>query len=159
MADIERRRSRPLDWPGLPALFGRRLFEWPELPAGWFGAIPEPIPSPLGHVSIEEYREDGDVVVRAELPGLDPEQDLEVTVEDGVLRIRAERRMEEKTETKEGYRSEFRYGSFVRQVALPIGADDEHISAAYDDGILTVRVPVDVEQEKADVRRIPVARS
>ena len=61
------------------------------------------------------------MVVRAELPGVDPEKDIDVTVEDGVLTISAERR--ESTEKKEdtSYRSEFRYGSFVRRLPVPRG--------------------------------------
>jgi HSP20 family protein len=89
-------------------------------------------------VRIEEYVEEGNEVIRAELPGMEPDKDLDVTVQDGVLTIKAER-SEEKTEKG---RSEFRYGSFLRRVMLPAGADESDVTATYDKGILTVRVPI-----------------
>ena len=82
--------------------------------------------------------EDGHYVVRAEIPGIDPAKDIDITVRDGRLTIKAER-----TEKKEAKgRSEFRYGSFVRSVMLPAGANEDDIKATYDKGILTVSVAV-----------------
>lgn len=89
-------------------------------------------------IRLEEQMEDGHYVVRAELPGLDPAKDVDITVRDGQLTIKAER-----TERKEAKgRSEFSYGSFVRSVTLPAGANEEDITANYDQGILTVSVGV-----------------
>ena len=82
--------------------------------------------------------QDGHYVLRAELPGLDPAKDVDITVRDGRLTIKAER--SEKKETKG--RSEFSYGSFVRSITLPTGANEEDIKATYDKGILTVSVAV-----------------
>jgi HSP20 family protein len=128
------------EWP-----FGRfmDLFE-PE-----FGRLFEGFP-PLvawhdARMRIEEEMQNGTLVIRAELPGVDPDKDVEIDVTDDLLTIRAERRSEE-TETKEaGYRSEFRYGSLVRAVALPKGTVTDDVKAAYKDGILEVRVPMPVE--------------
>ena len=89
-------------------------------------------------IRLEDEIEDGHYVVRAELPGLDPAKDVDITVDDGVLTIKAER--SEKKESKG--RSEFAYGSFVRSVTLPTGADEGDIKATYDKGILTVSVAV-----------------
>jgi HSP20 family protein len=105
---------------------------------------------------VEEFVENGTVVVRFEMPGLDPDKDVEVTVSDGVLRIKAERREEVTPDDKSGYRSEFRYGSYTRAVALPVGATDDDVKATYRDGILEVRVPV--TGSNADARRVPIAR-
>jgi HSP20 family molecular chaperone IbpA len=80
--------------------------------------------------------------VRAEIPGVQPDQDIDLTVRDGHLVIKAER--SEKAE--HNGRSEFVYGSFVRTVALPSGADENDIKASYDNGILTVSVGVSKEQ-------------
>jgi HSP20 family protein len=126
----------------LPDVF-RRLFEVAPESGGWIRA--------------EERREGDDAVVRFELPGVDPEHDVEISVVDGVLHVRAER--QEKSERREdgGYRSEFRYGSFVRNVALPPGVDADDIRASYKDGILEVRIPVGKEQ-KPETKRIPVSR-
>ncbi|MDQ1521541.1 MAG: hypothetical protein QOI55_2614 [Actinomycetota bacterium] len=56
-----------------------------------------------------------------------------------------------------GYRSEFRYGSFVRNIALPAGVDADDIHASYKDGILEVRIPAGKEQ-KPETKRIRVSR-
>ena len=99
-------------------------------------------------VRIEDYTEQCAYVVRAQLPGLDSEKDVEVTVEGGVLTIHAERR-------EEAHRLEFRYGSLTRSVALPGGADPDKSTASYDRGILEVRVPVNRAEgaEPADSNR------
>jgi HSP20 family molecular chaperone IbpA len=87
---------------------------------------------------VEDEMKDGLYEVRAELPGVDPIEDIEVTVRDGQLTIKAER-----TQTSESNgHSEFSYGSFVRTVPLPAGADEDDINAIYDRGILTVSVPL-----------------
>jgi HSP20 family protein len=87
---------------------------------------------------IEDLIKDGRYELRAELPGIDPAKDIDITVRDGQLTIKAERAKESRTNG----RSEFVYGSFARSIALPIGADEDDITATYDKGILTVSVPV-----------------
>jgi HSP20 family protein len=87
---------------------------------------------------LEDEVKDGVYEVRAELPGVDPADDIEVSVRDGKLTIKAER-----TQTTESNgHSEFSYGSFIRTVPLPAGADEDDINATYDRGILTVSVPL-----------------
>jgi HSP20 family protein len=129
------------------SLRGHWLFDWPDTLSSWFE---ETTPR------VEEFQEDGMMVVRAEMPGIDPDRDVEITVSDGTLRIKAERRQESKTEDKQGYHSEFHYGSFLRTVPLPAGATDEDVKATYHDGILEVRIPVNAE--KAEAKKIPVSR-
>ena len=87
-------------------------------------------------IRLEDEIQDGHYVVRAELPGIDPAKDVDITVADGQLTIKASRG--EKKESKG--RSEFSYGSFVRSVMLPADADEDDITASYDKGILTVSV-------------------
>jgi HSP20 family protein len=106
-------------------------------------------------MKLEEFRDDGSLVVRAELPGIDPQRDVEVTVSDGLLRIHAHRKQETTSDDKDGYRSEFRYGAFTRVLPLPAGASEDDVSASYTDGILEVRLPVDAEQAAA--RTVPVS--
>ena len=87
---------------------------------------------------LEDETKEGIYEVRAELPGVDPIEDIEVTVRDGQLTIKALR-------TRAGESnglSEFSYGSFTRTVSLPEGADEDDVSATYDRGILTVSVPL-----------------
>ncbi len=85
---------------------------------------------------MEDETCDGRYEVRVELPGVDPIEDVEVTVRDGELTIKAERTQSADTDG----RSEFSYGSFARTIPLPIGADEDGIHATYDRGILTVSV-------------------
>jgi HSP20 family protein len=136
------RRERPMfadlmDWleAGFPTLPITRPFT---------GAQP---------MRVEDYVDQGQYMVRAELPGIDPEKDVEITVDNGVLTVRAERREEK----KEGGRSEFRYGSFTRSVTLPPGADEESVSASYRDGILEVKTALK-EEKKPESRRIAIAK-
>lgn len=93
-------------------------------------------------IKVEEVRDGDSLVVRAELPGIDPEKDVDVSIVDGSLHISGFR--EEKTEQKEkdSYRSEFRYGSFSRTLPLPEGATADSVTATYKDGVLEVRVPI-----------------
>jgi HSP20 family protein len=127
-------------------------WDWPELWRRFWE------PDVGGWLRVEEYRDGNELVVRAEIPGIDPEKDVEITVSDGLLHISARREERSETRDKAGYRSEFRYGSFERTVALPAGAKESDVKASYRDGILEVRVPVEAEAEKAATVRIPVTR-
>jgi HSP20 family molecular chaperone IbpA len=129
----------------------RSLFpEFSELFAG-FPSLAGIRPAFDTHVMrLEDEMKDGRYLVRAEMPGVDPAKDIEITVRDGQLTIKAER-----SETKEfNGRSEFSYGSFVRTVSLPAGADEDNIEATYDKGILTVSVAV--SEPKPAERRVQV---
>ncbi|MEU7143920.1 Hsp20/alpha crystallin family protein [Nocardia sp. NPDC046473] len=97
-----------------------------------------------GHLlRVEDVVEDGHYIVRAEIPGIDPEKDVEVSVQGRQLTIKAERT--EKHEEKG--RSEFSYGSFYRSVTLPQNAESDGIAANYAKGILTVSVPLGEPKE------------
>jgi HSP20 family protein len=101
-------------------------------------------------IRVEEYAEDSRYLVKAELPGMDPATDVEVTVDSGCLTIHAER--SDKTEGK--HRSEFRYGSFTRSLTLPPNAVEDDVTASYDAGVLTVSIGLKGEKEAA--RKIEV---
>ena len=101
---------------------------------------------------MEEHVADGRYAVRAELPGVDPAKDIEVTVAEGILTIRAERH----EENQGRHRSEFRYGTFTRHIPLPVTADATDIKATCHWGILDVSIGLrDTDKDKAG-RRIPV---
>jgi HSP20 family protein len=106
---------------------------------------------------VEEFVEGDVLVVRAELPGIDPEKDVDLSVVDGVLHISAEREEKSEQKEKDSYRSEFRYGSFSRNIPLPAGYSETDVKATYRDGVLEIRVPA-TEQPKAAAVKIPVAR-
>ncbi|NKX49186.1 Hsp20 family protein [Arthrobacter deserti] len=97
---------------------------------------------------VEEFRDGSIMVVRAELPGVDPDNDVDISIRESTLHIRAERREQTEEKSREGYRSEFKYGSFSRTVALPPGCRQEDVSATYRDGILEVRIPVPQEPQQ-----------
>ena len=107
---------------------------------------------------VEEFVDDATWVIRAELPGIDPEKDVEIEVSDGVLLIRAHRAERTEEERPSGYHSEFRYGSFERRIRLPEGATEADVKASYKDGILEIRVPVPPAVEKT-ATKVPVERS
>lgn len=136
MAKLARRQT--------PALFPD-VFDWLDTP--WSALLPF---TPSQTFRVEDFVEGDTYVVRAELPGLDPEKDIEVEVTDGALTIRAERREEH----EEPHRSEFRYGSLTRSVALPDRCDTDNIKATYDQGILRVEAPV--AAAKPEGRKIAV---
>ena len=83
---------------------------------------------------------DGNLVVRLDLPGIDPGKDVQVTVEAGMLCIRGERR-EPAAEHGGLYRRQWRYGAFEQGITLPEGVTGEGITASYTDGVLEVIVP------------------
>ena len=92
-------------------------------------------------------------LLRLDLPGVKPES-VELTVEDNVLTIKAERPAPPQAEGIESVIAERPYGSFSRQVVLGSNLDTEHIQADYEAGVLTVVIPV---AEKAKPRRIEVS--
>ncbi|MEV4671443.1 MULTISPECIES: Hsp20/alpha crystallin family protein [Actinomadura] len=138
MSALERRETRGI-FP--------ELFDWIESPFTAFR-------TGTGQaMRVENYVDEGDHVIRAELPGIDPDKDIEITVTGGVLRIHAERHEEK----REGQRSEFRYGSFTRSFTLPAATEIDDIKAYYDKGILIVRVPMP-KAAKAEAKRITVEK-
>lgn len=109
-------------------------------------------------MKVEQFQDGSTLVVRAEVPGIDPDKDVDVSVSDGMLHIRAEREEKSEHKSKNGYRSEFRYGSFSRSVALPAGAKEEDITATYKDGVLEVRAPAPVTAPAEASKKIRVDR-
>ncbi len=147
------RYQRPeVAWPG----FGRlsslrdeldRLFEspWTELArtsqllSGWTPAL--------------DIHEDKDnFIVRAELPGMKRE-DIDVSLHDGALSISGERKLEQKFEEAEVYRTERFFGKFQRTVSLPAAVAADKVKAQYKDGVLTITLP---KTEEAKPKQIDV---
>jgi HSP20 family protein len=127
MTDLERRMEdlfQGLDWP--------RSFApmWAELAAGT-----RPFPP-----ATDVFQRNGDLVVRLELPGIDPEKDVSVTLEEGQLVVSGERRQKTEVKEQDYYRMESRYGSFRRRIPLPEGVDESRIKAEYTDGVMEVVV-------------------
>lgn len=131
---------------------------WPEIFARRWPETFEGVPFVGAAMRMEQFTEqDGTFVLRAELPGIDPEADVTITVANDRLTILGEREERSESDQDGGYHSEFRYGSFKRSVPLPQGADTANIAATSTDGILEVRVPVDTEHGD-DVVEVSVTR-
>jgi HSP20 family protein len=139
-----RRRGEWFDFPDVLRL------ELPDV-SRWFDRA-----GPAGRMRIEEEMKDDSIVIRAEIPGIDPDKDVEITVADDVLTIKAARRQEFKEEDEGRIRSEFRYGEYRRSLVLPKGAAANDIKAIYKDGILEVTVPV--ETRSSEQQKVAIAR-
>lgn len=87
--------------------------------------------------AMDVVQKDGDLVVRAELPGVKLE-DVDITVHDRVLTVSGERKVEQETERGGYLVRERRHGSFRRSMQLPEGVDEENIRARFQDGVLEV---------------------
>ena len=134
------RREPHGEAPDVFSRFDRMFEEWARMSPfrlmgfpRWWGA--EDL------IRVEGYRENGALVIRADLPGIDPDKDVELTVSDGMLHIEAERREEEKREEKGYVRQEVRYGSLSRSLPLPAGVTEADITATYKAGVLEIRIP------------------
>jgi HSP20 family molecular chaperone IbpA len=122
------------------------IFAWLE------GPFVSPRPVAAQAMRMEEHVAGGRYVVRAELPGIDPAKDMEVSVSKGILTVRAERHEEMRGQ----HRSEFRYGTFTRHIALPVSADADDVKATCHWGVLEVSIGLRDAGEDEAGRRIPV---
>jgi HSP20 family protein len=136
----------------VPASLDKVFEDWMTFPFRWsFGAW-----TGDDVIRVDQYRENGTLVIKAEMPGIDPDKDVELTIEGGVLQIEAERREEETTDEKGYVTKELRYGRFSRTLLLPEGVSEADIKATYKDGILEVRVPT---PEPRPATRIEVSKA
>jgi HSP20 family protein len=119
--------------------------------ATWMDRLFDERPS----MRVEEFMDDGVLVVRVEMPGIDIDKDVDVSVQEGMLHIRAQRTLEEEKKEKSYFRSEFRYGAFERTLPLPPGATVDDVKATYEDGVVEIRIPAAGE---AKVAKVPVQR-
>ncbi|MGN6575307.1 MAG: Hsp20/alpha crystallin family protein [Nocardioides sp.] len=125
------------------------MLSWLESGVGFdarsFGLAP--------YVKVEDFVDDGTYVLRADMPGIDPDKDVEVSIVGDMVTIRGERREEQKDKNHH----ELHYGSFARSVQLPHGTKPEEVSASYVDGVLEVRIPMAVPEEpsshKVEIKR------
>lgn len=124
--------------------FGRMLGE-----GGWRGQVAAP--------SVDIVDTEKALQVTAELPGMS-ETDIDITVQDGVLTLRGEKKQEKTEKDANRYLSERHYGAFLRSFALPAGIDDSAIKATFDKGVLHITLPK-LPEAAARVRKIAIARS
>ena len=149
------RRDRATD----SANWFNRMFE------EWMRSLPMRRPFGLGWdwpgedlIRVDQYRENGTEIIRAELPGIDPHKDVELTVTDGMLRLNAERRLEKKAEDEGYLRHELHYGSCTRTLPLPEGVKEADITATYKDGILEIRIPLPEQPAESKAQKIAITK-
>ncbi len=106
--------------------------------------------------SMDVFEDEGNLVIRAELPGV-KQEDVDITVHDRVLTVSGQRREEQEQERGGYYVRERRQGSFRRSVMLPQGVEEDKIRARYEDGIL--EVTVDGAAAVREPRRIQIEGS
>ena len=91
-----------------------------------------------------------EIRVKAELPGMDA-KDIEVSLNDGHLTIRGERKQENEEKDENVHRVERRYGSFSRSFRLPVEVDVEKVKADYKDGVLSIHLPKSEENSERKI--------
>ena len=137
MSAIVHRSANPmgeiLDWLDQNAPFRMR----------GFGMLP--------YIRVEDFVQEGTYVLRAELPGVDPDRDIDLEVNADSLTISGQR----KEEKRDRNHHEFHYGSFSRTVPLPRGIKPEDVKASYTDGVLEVRIPIPAETRQT--QRVPIS--
>lgn len=102
--------------------------------------------------SVEVINKDADVVVKAEMPGMNKE-DIQLEIMDNTLHLKGERKHERKEEGDDYYINEINYGSFHRALTLPSTVDMEKVKAEYKDGVLEIVLP---KKEETKAKRIPI---
>jgi len=130
----------------------KRPFSWFERPS-W---LPGRGLTGVGEVSasIDLYEDGNDIVVTAELPGIDKEN-IDVHLTEDSLTISGEKKKEEKLEEKNYYRFERSYGSFSRRIAMPVPIQTDKAKAHFKDGVLEIRVPKTEEARKKE-KKVPI---
>jgi len=103
--------------------------------------------------AVDIYEQEGHIVLKAELPGIDP-KDVDIRLENNVLTLRGERKVDNDVQRDSYHRVERAYGSFTRSFTLPSVVDQEHIKADYKDGVLKVTLP---KREEAKPKQISIS--
>jgi HSP20 family protein len=103
--------------------------------------------------AVDIYEQDGNIVLKAELPGVDAKE-VDIRLENNVLTLRGERKLDGEVKRENYHRVERSYGSFTRSFTLPTVVDQEKIKAEYRDGVLRVTLP---KREEAKPKQISIA--
>jgi HSP20 family protein len=103
--------------------------------------------------AVDIYETEQDVVLKAELPGVDP-KDVEVTVHDGTLYLKGERKYEKEVKEENYHHVERAYGAFARSLTLPASIDQEKVQAEFKDGVLNLTMP---KREEAKAKKIKIS--
>lgn len=131
----------------MDSLFDQMMHDWPMAPFGrdLWGLRPtaaqnRPFGNGMVDVSFEVAESDAAIEITAELPGID-EDNVELSVSDGVLTVRGEKKAETEEKQKDYYLAERRYGAFQRAFRVPDSVDEDKIEAKFDKGVLHLTLP------------------
>lgn len=102
--------------------------------------------------AIESYVKDGNLVIRADVPGLEP-KDVEVSILGNVLTIKGERGSEQEVKKEDYLRREVSYGAFERRMSLPEGAGADKVKASFKSGVLEITLPM---AKEAVAQKVPI---
>ena len=106
--------------------------------------------------AIDVVRDNGNIVVRADVPGIKPE-DVKIEVKDDILTVSGSHEERKEEKDKDYLRRERRYGSFHRSMALPAGVEAKKIKAKTHDGVVEVVIPLPKETKEEAVTITPTA--
>jgi HSP20 family protein len=101
----------------------------------------------MGQLAIDAYETDNDIIIKAPIAGVDPDQ-IEVSITDDVVGIEGERERTKEAKSDDYFIQECYWGKFSRQYILPVEVDSENGSAEIKDGILTVTIPKAIKSQK-----------
>ncbi len=119
-------------------LFGRPQTRALQEIAGWLPAI-----------DVAETK--GEIVVTVEIPGMDA-RDLDISLNEGTLTIKGEKKQEKEEKEQNYHLIERRYGTFVRSIPLPMGVESNKVTASYKDGVLKITLPKSEEAKKNEIK-------
>ena len=129
----------------------REFNPWNERMGNFFGKGWEtPVSTTAWNPSVDIFENDNDVVIKAELPGMNA-KDIEVKLENNILVLKGERRFEKEAKEENYYRIEREYGSFSRAFSLPAAVNGDKVTAEYKDGVLTIVLP-----KKEEIKPKPI---
>ena len=157
MADTEKHRLPSL-WPS--GVFQDFHREMDQLLHGFFGreapAAYEGLPQGVLSPAIDITENDKDIKLTAELPGL-AEEDVDLTIREGRLLLRGEKKIERDDEKEDVHITERRYGSFHRSLPIPDRVDASKITAKFEKGVLVVTMPKKSESQ-SESRKISIGK-
>ncbi len=131
--------------------FDRMMREMDRLWGSFFGRELSPIDGGTWLPSLDVAETENEFVVKAEVPGMDP-KDIEISLSDGLLTIKGEKK-QEKEENEENYHLiERSYGTFTRSIRLPKEIQSDKIDASYKNGVLKVVLPKSEEAKKKEIK-------
>ncbi len=108
-------------------------------------------PRVRGALAVDMYETDEDVVVKASVPGVDPD-DLDISITGDTLTIKGESTREEEVEEENYVCRERYYGAFSRSVAIPASVEADKADASFEDGVLTLRLPKAEEMKPKSIK-------